>query len=132
MNLKGSHLLYLVLIVYGNYLAYNNSFPWWSYLIEYSVIFILGMNFVSLAEDSLDFRIYDDPEDAERAKYYRDRTSDDNSWNKIYFGHKSFNEIKALQYGGSIFYIITFLPIIPFILLYRFIQYLDKHLTLKA
>ena len=130
MNLKGSHLLYLVLIVYGNYLAYNNSFPWWSYLIEYAVIFILGINFVGLAEDSLDFRIYDDPESAKRAK--DDRTSDIDSWDKTDFGHKSFNEIKALQYGGSIFYIITFLPIIPFILLYRFIQYLDKHLTLKA
>ena len=133
MNLKGSHLLYLVIILFANYLAYTNNFPWWSYTIEYIIILIRGVQFVTINRENLDFRMYNNPEEAkaDRDDYLRYK-SNDKPWYKSAYGHKSFNEIKALQYSGDIFYILTMLPAIPFILFDKFVKFLDNNLTLKA
>jgi len=88
MNLKGSHLLYLVIILFANYLAYSNNFPWWSYYIEYVFIFIKGIFFISVSRDSLDFRMYDDPNDA---KIDRDDYINFKSENKSWYKYNLFD-----------------------------------------
>jgi hypothetical protein len=133
MNLKGSHLLQLVVILFCNYLMYISNFPLWTYIIEYVIIFFIGINFVATNRKNLDFRMYDDPDSAKSDRdYYISYERDESPWNKNTFGHRTFNPIKALKYSGDIYYIITVLPVLPFIGFHKFMKYLDENLSLKA
>ena len=133
MNLRGSHLLYLVIIIFINYILYKNNACFIFYIAEYIIIFIRGIAFIPYNRDNLDFRIYNDPKDAciDRDDWVRYK-SDSKSWAKTNWGHESFNYLKALKYSGDIFYIISFLSIVPILGLKHLIKYLDNHLTIKA
>jgi hypothetical protein len=133
MNLRGSHLLYLVIIIFINYILYKNNAYIVFYIAEYILIFIRGIAFIPYNRDNLDFRIYNNSEDAriDIDNWVRCK-SDTKSWAKTNWGHKSFNYLKALKYSGDIFYIISFLPIVPILGLKHLIKYLDNHLTIKA
>lgn len=133
MNLRGSHLLYLVIIIFINYILYKNDAMVGFYIAEYIIIFIHGINFIPYNRDNLDFRIYNDSKDAciDRDDWVRYK-SDSKSWAKKDWGHESFNYLKALKYSGDIFYIISFLPIVLILGSKHLIKYLDNHLTIKA
>lgn len=92
MNLRGSHLLYLVIIIFINYILYKNDAMVGFYIAEYIIIFIRGIAFIPYNRDNLDFRIYNNSEDAriDRDDWVRYK-SDTKLWAKKDWGHESFN-----------------------------------------